>query len=218
MSAARLSVQINDGQDTALGATTDPAGTATVLGQLKTIAGGGLALGAGEAHLGAVGGLLIPVAVELTRPADTTAYAANDIVSDSTSAPTLLAFANLARVNGGSGYIVRAILRTNRATDTARFRLHLFNTNAGIAAPLTDNAAYETRYADRALRAGIITFDALATGGGSSDSAGVTMDALRLPVVFAAGSRTLYGLLQTLDAFTPVSGQKFWVEPVLDGN
>ena len=36
-----------------------------------------------------------------SRPADTTAYAANDAIADSTSAPTLLSFANCANAVGG---------------------------------------------------------------------------------------------------------------------
>lgn len=43
-------------------------------------------ISAGENHLGEVGGNMSRVSVELTRPADTTAYAANDVVADSTSA------------------------------------------------------------------------------------------------------------------------------------
>ena len=86
-------------------------------------------------------GFLVPVAVEFNRPADVTAYAANDSVSDSTSAPTNLEFANIIRVNGGTGYLVRAILITNQPTNVAQFRLHLFN-----AAPSAgnDNAPYAT--------------------------------------------------------------------------
>ena len=44
---------------------------------------------------------------------DTTAYAANDAIADSTSAPTLLSFANCANANG-QGYIVKTRLLTNQ--------------------------------------------------------------------------------------------------------
>ena len=52
--------------------------------------------------------------VSFTRPADTTAYAANDAIADSTSAPTLLSFADCANANGGQGYIVKTRLLTNQ--------------------------------------------------------------------------------------------------------
>ncbi len=56
-----------------------------------------------------VGGKSVQKSASFTRPADTTAYAANDAIADSTSAPTLLSFANCANANGGQGYIVKRV-------------------------------------------------------------------------------------------------------------
>src|SRR5687768_7285843 len=50
-------------------------------------------------------GQKVTVTVEFTRPSNTTAYTAGDVVSNSTSATTPLDFANLARVASGTGYI-----------------------------------------------------------------------------------------------------------------
>ncbi len=50
-----------------------------------------------------VGGKSVQKSASFTRPADTTAYAANDAVANSTSTPTLLSFANCANANGGQG-------------------------------------------------------------------------------------------------------------------
>ena len=47
-----------------------------------------------------VGGKSVQKSASFTRPADTTAYAANDAIADSTSEPTLLSFANCANANG----------------------------------------------------------------------------------------------------------------------
>jgi hypothetical protein len=41
---------------------------------------------------------------------------------------------------------------------------------------------------------------------------------VRLAFVCASASRDLYGMLETRDAFTPASGQKFTVELTLDQN
>ena len=54
-----------------------------------------------------VGGKSVQKSASFTRPADTTAYAANDAIADSTTAPTLLSFANCANAVGGQGYIVK---------------------------------------------------------------------------------------------------------------
>ena len=62
-----------------------------------------------------VGGKSVQKSASFTRPADTTAYAANDAIADSTSEPTLLSFANCANaMDGGQGYIVKTRLLTNQ--------------------------------------------------------------------------------------------------------
>jgi hypothetical protein len=155
------------------------------------------------------------VAVTLTRPADTTAYAAKDAVSDSTSAPTVLTFADLARVNAGSGYIVKARLMTNQSTNTARFRLHLYHTTPTA---INDNAAHTLLWANRANHIGYVDFAAAQTEGTGSDAANSQNDTVRMPFVCASGSRAVYGLLETLDAFTPASGQVIYIELTADLN
>ncbi len=167
----------------------------------------------GETHLGEVGGKTITSAVTLTRPADTNAYAAKDAVSNSTSAPAVLTFASFARVAAGGGVITKARLLTNQSTNTARFVLHLYS-----AAPtaINDNAAFALLWASRASWIGSIVFPACATEGTGSDCAYAiaTPGIGNLPLEFqcAAASQALYGALEVLDAFTPVSGQVFYVE------
>lgn len=160
-------------------------------------------------------GQIVVVSAAFTRPADTTAYAAQDAVADSTSAPTVRTFTAAARVNGGSGYIMKARLMTDQSTNTARLRLHLYN-----AAPtaINDNAPQTLLWANRAARVGVITFNALATEATGSTGA-ETLDIVdRLPFVCAGGDSNLYGLLETLDTFTPASGQNFYLELTIDQN
>lgn len=170
---------------------------------------------AGENHVGEVGGKMASVAVTLTRPSNTDAYTAKDAVTDSTSAPTNLTFTNLARVNAGGGYIVKARLMTNQSTNTARFRLHLYPT---APTAINDNAAYTLLWANRANRIGYIDFAACQTEGSGSDAANSQNDTVRMPFVCASTSRHLYGLLETLDAFTPASGQIIYIELTSDQN
>lgn len=159
----------------------------------------------------------IVVGVELTRPADTTAYTAKDVVSDSTSAPTVLTFANFARVNAGSGIIVRARLMTDQKTNTAQFRLHLFHT---APTATNDNSPYLMLYSNAANRIGMIDFPAMTSEDSTNSTAAATMrpssdGAYGPPNLWyqaAAASRAIYGVLEAVTAFTPASGQKFYIE------
>lgn len=172
-------------------------------------------MGSFNDSIGQVGGYMGPVAATITRPADTTAYAAKDAVADSTSAPTVLTFSKIARLPGSSGYIVKARLMTNQSTNTARFRLHLYHT---APTAINDNAAHTLLWANRANRVGYIDFPAAQTEGTGSDAANSQNDTVRMPFVCASASRHLYGLLETLDAFTPASGQIIYIELTADQN
>ena len=158
--------------------------------------------------------ILTEVSVTITRPADTTAYTAKDAVADSTSVPTILTFPDVAFANGRGGYIVSARIYTDQVTNVAQYKLHLFNQaptpindNAAMTAPLmTDNQTYQ----------GAIIWPAAASEDGSVGAAfaQLTTDVEPIsPHMFqcATHSRDLYGMLETLDAFTPASGQTFRV-------
>ena len=164
---------------------------------------------AGEAHVGEVGGKGAVVAAAFARPNDVTAYASKDAVSNSTSSPTVLTFTNIARVVAGTGYIVKARIMTDQSTNVARYRLHLYNV---APTAINDNAAWTLLWANRAARVGYIDFDGCQTEGTGSDCANAVNTTVRLHFAAAAGVRTLYGLLETLDAFTPAANQNFYVE------
>ena len=155
-----------------------------------------------------VGGKSVQKSASFTRPADTTAYAANDAIADSTSAPTLLSFANCANANGGQGYIVKTRLLTNQKTCTARFRLSFYHT---APSPVNDNAPKPMLYANKDKLIGRIDLDPCTTEDTTSDAAFALSTAL-MPYVCAAADTTIYCILTTLDAFTPASAQQFYLE------
>jgi len=158
----------------------------------------------------------IVVGTELTRPADVTAYTANDVVSNSTADPTYLTFENIARTEGGSGYIIKARMLTDQKTNVAAFRLHLYHT---APLPQGDNAPFALLYSNKASRIGIIDFDAMGTEDATkSDSAQTLWTSGHLHFVLPAGSKTIYGQFETKTAFTPASGQKFYIELATDNN
>lgn len=143
---------------------------------------------------------------DLTRPANTDAYVAEDAISDSTTAPSPVVFSGVGRTPGGSGYITKAIMQTSQTTFTGRLRLHLFN-----AAPtaINDNAAASIPDLDhRGTYLGKIDFPA-GNLEGSADSAYAEVDDIVKSFVCAAGQKDIWGLVETLDAFTPASAQTF---------
>lgn len=171
-----------------------------------------------EAHLGEVGGKVVRVTGTFTRPADTTAYAANDVVSNNTSTTTLITLSNAARVNAGSGYIVGARVATDKKSITPRIRVHLWNASTPTVS--ADNANHKSVYADISKRIGTFDLAAMATSADTtnSDMSSTADWTLRIPFVCAAASTTLYAFLETMDAFTPSSGQGFTLELMIDQN
>lgn len=146
------------------------------------------------------------VRATFNRPSDTTQYAINDAVSNSTSAPTIITLADVARVNGGTGIITDLRLSTNNnSTTAASFKVILFN---DTITPVNDNSPFPQLWANDAKRIG--SFDlTLQTGGTGSDAASATLEQLGKIFKCAGGSRNLYAAIVANATYTPVSGQTF---------
>jgi hypothetical protein len=173
-------------------------------------------LAASENHIGETGGRTVRNAATFARPADTTAYAALDTVSTSTSAPVVITFSNMARINAGSGYITKARIMTDQKTNTARFRLHLFHTAPTLT---NDNAAFPLLWTDRANRVGKIDFGAMTTEDATNSTCAESLnEAVRLSFTCETASTALYGILETLDAFTPANAQNFYISLTAEQN
>jgi hypothetical protein len=143
-----------------------------------------------------------------TRPANTTAYTTLDAVSDSTSAPTALNFANVVRETGGHG-IIRRVQMVDSVLGTlpTSFRLLLFSDSP---TPTNDNAALSVADADLldiVGEANLLASAALSVTAGA-------MYALETYIPFQAESddRDLYGLVQVVGAYTPASAEVFTFE------
>lgn len=150
------------------------------------------------------------VSANFTRPADTTAYAAQDVVSNSTTAPSLLTFSGVGRVNGGSGVILSARhLKSGTTTTGATFRLHLYTVNT--VSLINDNAPHAMLYASRASRVGFIDFTHSVAGTGS-DCTNALATFVNLPYVCDAATTALYGRLVVTSAYTPTSGEQHFIE------
>ena len=140
-----------------------------------------------------------------TRPANTTNYAAGDVVADSTSAPTVMTFQGAGGQKWGSGIIQSALLIDDHAPTTAiDGELFLFDTapaNYG-----NDNAAFTPTTDELTTLVGIVSF---ATGdsvaGDASNNALIQATNVALPFK-CAGSSDLYGVLVARNAYTPGNG------------
>lgn len=141
-----------------------------------------------------------PVSAPLmTRPADTTAYAANDLVANSTTAGSVvpLVFNSVT----GFGAMVRArIEKSDKSTTNAAFDLYLFGASPVVTNG--DNGAFAiANLADYLGKVSVTVGQAGSTSGASGNA-----DASAI----AAGG-TIYGLLVATAAYTPASAETFLV-------
>lgn len=139
--------------------------------------------------------------VTITRPANTTAYTAGDVVGDTGGS----AIITLSNIGPSGGYVllqsVRLIINTSTVpSGMSGFRLHLFTTSPTATA---DNAVFDLASADIAGYAGYID---LSTPQDFGSTLFTQTDYCGTLIKLANGSTTLYGELETRGAFTPTSG------------
>lgn len=162
-------------------------------------------------------GKTVPVVGEFVRPPDATAYAIGDVVGNSTSASVPLEILNCARMQGGSGYIVGAVLTADQKSITPSFRVHVFNTPPTQS---NDNLPHHELYADTTKKVGEFILGPLTT---PADTANSTLSRaldleMRTPFACASGSQSLFFIFETLSAFTPAAGGKFTLQLFIDQN
>ena len=137
------------------------------------------------------------VSVSVTRPDNVDPYTALDVIG--TAATSTLTFNNVSVSEGGYAVIMGARLRMDTASVPAgmgAFRLHLYSDDPTAIA---DNAAYNLPAADRAIHIGWVDIPAPEDLG---DTIKAQDDNLNVTCSLLPGSRTIYGILQTIDACT----------------
>jgi hypothetical protein len=145
---------------------------------------------------------------EFTRPANVTAYDAKDVIGPATAAVGILL--NIGRFPASSGYVTKARLVTDNKSAGNRVRVWLYT---APPTAISDNAPFALLYANRAERIGFIDLPALASEDAASSDCASAMNAdIRVSFSMAAGSKNLHYVLETLDAVTPNSGQKYFLE------
>jgi hypothetical protein len=145
----------------------------------------------------------------------TTGVAGNGAYTSGGTVLKLLRFANMARVANQNGYIFKGQLYTDQKTCVARIKVHLFSSSVTAIA---DNSPYLRLWANRGNRTGEVIFPAMATEDATNSTAASAIvtpntSSSNIPLYFGtlSGSADLYGIVETLDAFTPASGQQFYI-------
>ena len=142
------------------------------------------------------------ISTSIARPADTTAYAVNDAISDSTSAPTSggFSFASAARVSGGGGRITDLfVTSTNNAGTNLQGELWIFDQSVTA---INDNAAWNLSDADVQNALAVIPF-ALIT---EANNSWAHVQGLNIGFV-CSGSANLRFLVKAKNAYTPASAE-----------
>ncbi len=159
--------------------------------------------------------MTITPSASFTRPANTTAYGAGDLVANSaTSGEVVPMEFMVSKLSHGRGKARRARLHKNDATTTnASFTLHLFT-----AAPTVtngDNGALAVSTAAAYLSAVAIDMTSGAFAG-TSDL--IDFAAVNPEINFDLESgRKIYGLLEAEAAYVPASGEVFTVTLEIEG-
>ena len=157
--------------------------------------------------------MTIIVTDSFTRPADTTQYAANDLVANSATAGNVVPLQfSVARLGAGNGTIRAGLVFKDDETLTdAVFNVHLFSQSPSVANG--DNGAFAPTTLANWL--GFIPVDIAANGRASStDSAGRGAPTVAINFdlwSIKSAERRLYALLEAGDTYTPASGEAFTV-------
>ena len=147
-----------------------------------------------------VAGTAFRSTVSITRPSNTTAYTAGDVVGDTGGSAIL----TLSNIGPSGGYVLiqsAALIFSDSSVPSGMgaFRVHLYNASPTAIA---DNAAFDLVSGDRSSYMGYIEFAA------PLDLGSTIYTQLDYPgrlIKLAAGSSTLYAEIETRGAYTPVS-------------
>lgn len=142
--------------------------------------------------------------VTFTRPANTTQYTALDAIADSASSPTTLSFTNLIS-NNGEALLLTDVIITSTASPATLLtaNLWLFNTDPTAT---NDNSAMSLTDAENLTVEAVIP---LTVNFETALNSRLEAHNLNYQINQTSTTKTIYGLLQATNAYTPVSGETF---------
>jgi hypothetical protein len=146
---------------------------------------------------------IVVISTDITRPADTTAYAAGDALANSTSSPTTGGFTltGAAKASGKGGIVTGAtVISSNAAATGLQCEIWLFDQ---AVTAINDNAAFALSDADAKLCLGKIPATLVKEATNNSQAA---IPNVGLPFQ-CVGSANLRFLVKVLNAYTPISAE-----------
>jgi hypothetical protein len=185
----------------------DALGTGTAAAALRTTLATDVGLPAGTALIGKVKTKFIEaVAATMTRPNNTTQYTANTAVANNTTAGSVTPFSfTMSDVNDDLVTIERLRLITSD-TGVAGKALRMWLFRASPTPGAGDNAAFT---APRSTFIGSLS-GTMRTFSDGSGGIFVPDEGSRIITLPTSGAKTVFGLLQTLEVFTPLA-QSTWI-------
>lgn len=142
------------------------------------------------------------VSIDSKLLAAATDYTAEDVMSESATTGTVFSFKDMARKNGGSGVINKAVAFCSKTGLTPRITLYLYN-RVPTSINLYDNLANAgPSRTDWPIFVGQIDFLAMEDLGGGSTSVVTTGTYGNLPLPYKCIDRGLYGIAVTRDGIT----------------
>lgn len=154
----------------------------------------------------ALSGPFATITTTITRPTDTNAYAVDDVLADSTSAPTVggNTLAAAARVSGGSAEL-RDITIISSATPAAPLQGELWIFDSAVTA-VNDNATFALSDADALKLVAVIPFTLVAQPSNSvAIIAGINLG------FTCVGSADLRYLVRVKNAYVPANAETLTV-------
>ncbi len=164
---------------------------------------------------------VLNLSATFTRPADTTAYTAGDLVANSVTAASVapLSWAAAPVMSGGAHYgyfrVVGVRMHKSKSDVTnAQFRVHLYSASP-VVATTGDNAAYGTDVANNADWLGSLDGTHVAKHSDGTSVVCVPAGVAAAPIRLASGG-TIYGLVEALAGYTPASAEVFTFELLVE--
>lgn len=146
------------------------------------------------------------ITTTITRPANTTAYGANDALSDDASSPQAggFTFPSASRLQGGGGIITGLnVISTNDPATLLIGECWVFDDSV---TNINDNAAFSLSDTDAVKLIAVIPFTMLSSEAGSgSNSYSIEND---LSHVFKCVENDLHFLVKVKNAYTPASAEE----------
>jgi hypothetical protein len=149
---------------------------------------------------------------DITRPANTTPYAANDVVS--TAGGAAIVFTNMARANGGSGWLTFAqVVQKVYVATPPSLELWIFGGDSAPAS-IADNSEFSVTPAEAnniIARIPLTTVTVGFDGNGTAANGWILHESgeIRRPFECGASTRNLFGILRATGAYTPLSAEVY---------